>query len=93
MELDKYFKASVNNTEELLQRKGLKLPRKCRAPLHAGYKPEDDETAELKADGIQWYQEIIGQIHFSIELVRVDIILEVDLLSQHLALTHEVNPE
>ena len=48
-----------------------------------------DDTAELKADGLQWYQELIGQLRWAVELGRVDILLEVSLLSQHLALPRE----
>ena len=46
-------------------------------------------TAELKEDGLRWYQELIGQLRWAIEIGRVDILLEVSLLSQHLALPRE----
>ena len=89
MDSDKYCEAAVKNVEEVLQKKGLRLPSKCRGPTRYGYKPEEDITAELKADGLQWYQELIGQLRWAVELGRVDILLEVALLSQHLALPRE----
>ena len=89
MDSDKYCEAAVKNIEEVLNKKGLRLQNKCPKPFTTGYKPEMDDTAELKADGLQWYQEIIGQLRWAVELGRVDILLEVALLSQHLALPRE----
>ena len=57
--------------------------------MSSGYRPEMDVTAELKADGVQWYQEMIVQLRWALEIGRVDIILEVSLLSQHLDLPQE----
>ena len=54
-----------------------------------GYRPEMDCTAELKSEGIQQYQEIIGSLRWAVELGRVDILLETALLSKHLALPRE----
>ena len=49
------------------------------------YSPEMDATAELKADGIQYFQELIGVLRWACEIGRVDILLEISLLSTHLA--------
>ena len=57
--------------------------------MGSGYRPELDVTAELKADGIQWFQEVIGQLRWAIELGRVDVLLEMSLLSHHFALLRE----
>ena len=89
MSSNKYCEALVKNIEDVLQKKGLRLPSNCKSPLSHGYKPEMDCTAELKADGIQWYQEIIGQLRWAIELGRVDILLEVSLMSTQLALPRD----
>ena len=62
MSSDKYCVAFVANVEESLNKKGLKLPSKSITPLSHGYKPELDSTSELKADGLQKYQEIIGSL-------------------------------
>ena len=60
MSSDQYFKAAVANVEEKLEKANKRLPTKCGAPLTSGYKPELDTSAELKADGLQTYQELIG---------------------------------
>ena len=49
------------------------------------YAPEMDVTAKLKADGIQYFQELIGVLRWACEIGRVDILLETYLLSTHLA--------
>ena len=89
MSSDKYCDAMVQNVEEVLAKKGLRLPSKCPMPLSCGYKPELDCTAELKVDGIRWYQEIIGQLRWAIEIGRVDILLETAQMSTHLAMPRE----
>ena len=48
-----------------------------------------DCTSELKADGLQLYQEFIGSLHCSIEISRVGILLETAILSKQLALPRE----
>ena len=89
MSSEKYCIAMVKNVEETMAKKGLRLPSKCVTPLKHGYKPELDCTGELKADGPQWYQEMIGSLRWAIELGRVDILLEVSIMSKHLALPRE----
>ena len=59
MSLDKYCASAVKNVEECLNKKGLRLQNKCVTPLQSGYKPELDDTPELKSDGMQYYQEIV----------------------------------
>ena len=62
MSSDSYCQALVNNVEDSLAKKGLRLLSKCRTPIPHGYQPEMDCTTELKADGIQRFQEIIGSL-------------------------------
>jgi hypothetical protein len=83
MSAEKYVVASVKNIEDTLAKRGLQLPTKCYTPLPADYKPELETTAELKSDGIQAYQEMIGVLRWAVELGRVDILLEVALISTH----------
>ena len=47
--------------------------------------PEMDVTAELKANGIQYFQELIGVLRWAREIGRVDILLETCLLSTNFA--------
>ena len=86
MSSDKYCTAMVKNIEDSLKKKGLRLPTKCDIPIRNGYNTEMDCNGELKADGLQWYQDMIGSLRWEVELGRVDILLEVALMSKHLAL-------
>jgi Reverse transcriptase (RNA-dependent DNA polymerase) len=86
MSAEKYVQASVKNVEEVLSKKGLRLPTKCYTPLPTEYRPELDTSAELKSDGIQYFQELIGMLRWAVEIGRVDILLETSLMSTHLAM-------
>jgi hypothetical protein len=68
MSSNQYCSALVTNVEEELQKKGLRLPSKCPSPFSHGYKLEMDCTTELKPDGVQQLQEIVGPLHWAIEL-------------------------
>ena len=86
---DKYCADMVKNIEATLAKKGLRLPTKCNLPTNHGYRPEMDCTGELEADGLQWYQELIGFLRWPVEISIVDIILETAILSKHLSLPRE----
>ena len=78
-----YIKAAVDNVERALKGKRWKLPTRVQTPMVSNYLPELDGTPELEADSIQYYQELIGVLRWATELGRVDILLEVSLLSQY----------
>ena len=86
MSSDAYCQAAVKNVECTLERENKSLPTKCFNPMVSNYKPELDVSAELKADGVQYYQELIGVLRWAVEIGRCDILLETCLLSAHLAL-------
>ena len=86
MSSQKYVKAAIDNVEEMLGRTNQRLLTKCGTPLKSGYRSELDTSQELKHDGLQRYQELIGMLHWAVELGRVDILLETALMSTHLAL-------
>ena len=81
MSSEKYVKAAVANVEEKLSKSNKILPGRCNTPLKPGYRPEMDDSCELKADGLQYYQELIGVLRWMVELGRVDILLETSLMS------------
>ena len=84
---EKYVTASVKNDKESLAKKGLRLPSKCFTPLPSDYSPELERSDELKSDGVQYYQEeLVGVLRWAVELGRVDILLEVALMSTYLAM-------
>ena len=86
MSSEKYCTAEVTNVESVLEKRGLRLSLKCVTPLSCGYRPDLDVTGELKSDGVQWYQELIGTLIYSVGIGRIYILLEVSLVSTHLAL-------
>jgi Reverse transcriptase (RNA-dependent DNA polymerase) len=83
---EKYVSESVKTVEQALAKKGLRLPSKCYTPLPTDYRPELETSPELKADGVQYYQELIGILRWAVELGRVDILLETALMSTYLAM-------
>jgi len=83
---EKYLKTAISNVEERLANSNLRLPSKCITPFSSGYHPSEDTSAELDLQGVRYYQELIGVLRWAIELGRVDILLEISLLSSHLAL-------
>ena len=82
----KYVKAAVENVEQELARVNQQLPSRCKTPMTIGYHPECDVSAELTADGVQRYQELIGVLGWAAELGHVDILLEMAMLSIYMAL-------
>ena len=89
MSSDKYCESAVKNVEDVLAKKGMRLPSRCYTPMSSGYRPEIDSTAELKADGVQWYQELIGMLRWAVEIGRVDILYETAIMSKHMAMPRE----
>jgi hypothetical protein len=89
MSSEQYIKAAIANVEAKLNESGQRLPTRCTTPMQANYRPELDVTAEMKIAGVRYYQELIGILRWAIELGRIDIAMEVSMLSTHLALPRE----
>ena len=60
MSSEKYVKSAVVNVEKKLLKSEKRLPSRCNTPLKPGYRPEMDDSCELKADGLQYYQELVN---------------------------------
>ena len=58
-------------------------------PMQASYRPELDVSLELNHHDASYYQLQIGVLQWIVELGRVDICLDVLMLSSHLALPCE----
>ena len=86
MDSEKYVRAEIANVEAKLHESEQRLPTRCGTPMQANYRPELDITAEMKIDGIHYYQELIGVLRLAVGLGRIDITMEVSWLSSHLAL-------
>jgi hypothetical protein len=90
---DGYLGASLSYTQFQGTKKLAKvhqaLPPKCDTPFASNYRPELDETDELNKEDVTYYQELIGILRWAVELGRIDIALEVSMLSTHLALPRQ----
>ena len=89
MTSEQYIKSAIAYVEATLNESGQRLPSKAMTPMQANYRPELDTSAELRLEGMCYYQELIGVLRWAIELVSIDIVMEVSMLSTHLALPRE----
>jgi hypothetical protein len=89
MSSHEYVKAAVANVEAALDASGQRLPSRCTTPIQSNYRPELDTTPELNLKGMRYYQEQIGVLRWAVELGRIDIAMEISMLSTHLAAPRE----
>ena len=61
------------------------MPNKADTPLTTTYRPELDVSRELNVADASYYQSLIGILRWIVELGRVDVCLEVSMMSSHLA--------
>ena len=66
------------------------MSKKPGTPIPTSYSPELDITPEQISTDAAYYQSLVGILLWIVELGRVDICLEVSLMSPHLALPREV---
>ena len=90
---EKCIKTAVANVEEKLAKSNQKLPTKCMTPFASGHHPSEDTLNESNAEGLNCHQEPMGTLRWAMELGGVDILLEVALLSSHLALPRAGHPQ
>ena len=82
MSSDSYVRNAVRIVEGYLSAEDSKLRYKASCPFSsADYKPELDATPLLEPEMISRYQQLIGILRWACELGRLDILLEVSLLS------------
>ena len=83
-----YLKNEVNTVEQLLLEDGRTL-RDTRTsgkqPLHSNYQPELEKSDKLSFDMISRYLQLIGILRWSVEIGRIDIFTEVNIMSQYSA--------
>ena len=83
-----YVKAAVETVKRLLWEDGRELKtgkRSHKGPLPPDYKPELDVTDECNGEHVSRYQQLIGILRWAVELGRIDIQIEVALMSQYQA--------
>ena len=83
----KYVQEAVANVSRSLvdRNVGKQLRQRAASPWPTDYAPELDESEELSPELANYYQHLIGVLHWIVELGRVDIITEVSMLSSYLA--------
>jgi hypothetical protein len=69
-----------------LQKQGKKLSYKALTPLSSRCCPEIDVCPELGEDDVSCFHSLVGVLRWIIDLQRVDINVEVSMMSSHLAL-------
>ena len=84
-----YVREAVQNVVTYLKKRGDVLVAKAPTPMSCGYRPEIDVTPELDQEDSAYYQSLIGILRWIVELGRVDINVEVSMLSSYLALPRE----
>ena len=94
MQCDDYVKSSITNLEQMLRDDGSgKLEtygkRAATRPFPQAYRPECDVSKELNEDLASRYLQLIGILRWAVELGRIDIYIEVSVLSQHQCMPRE----
>jgi hypothetical protein len=54
--------------------------------MSSGYCPEEDTSVQLEGTDNTFFQELVGILRWATELGRIDIMVEVSILSIHLAM-------
>ena len=87
MTSEKYITNAVRIVEDMLEKDGdgKHLKTTAKVPVISSYKPELDTSPELGPEGTTRFQQLIGILRWAVELGRVDIYLEVSIMSQYLA--------
>ena len=83
-----YCCSATKNVEKMLEMEGTQplnvfCSKAGEQPYPAPYRPEVDITKVLGDDLHSRYLQVIGVLRWAIELVRIDIITKVCVLSQH----------
>ena len=83
MSSNDYIKNAVKNLEETLALESMKLKGKADRPMPSDYRLEIDVSPLLSDELANRYQNLIGVLRWACELGRIDILLEVSLLSSY----------
>ena len=87
-----YVQATVKNVEEYLEERhrngdnSFELLTKAETPMTTSYRAELDIIPKLSPADASYYQSLISILRWIVKLRRVDICLEVSILSSQLAL-------
>jgi hypothetical protein len=84
-----YVNRAVKDVETELEKIGKALLTKVTTSTTADYRPELDQSKELGQEQATYFAGLIGVLRWCIKLGRIDIIVEVSLLSRFLACPRE----
>ena len=82
---EKYVIVAVVNLEAKLSKRDMQLPT-SHSTMPTNYRTSKDVGKERNARGVQACQELIGELRWAVDIVRVGIFLEVAILYLHLFL-------
>jgi len=85
MTSETYIKRVLKEVEAELAKVNQYLSKRAATPITLGYRPELDTTRELDSSRANYFQGLIGILRWICELGRIDIIVEVSMLSRFLA--------
>jgi hypothetical protein len=81
--LEEYVKQAIANKEKELLLHNRRLNGRFSTPMTQGYRPELDYSPFLMDHAENYYIELIGILHWIVELGRLVIMVDVSLLSSH----------
>ncbi len=86
----KYVHEAIGNVERYLQgQTKYGMPKRANTPMKTSYRPELDTTAELPESESSYFMSLIGILRWIVELGRIDICLEVSMMSSHMTFPRE----
>jgi hypothetical protein len=85
MNSKQYIQEAIRCLEVELTKANLRLVGKPSTPIQSNYRPELDVSPLLNAEQANYYQSLIGILRWAVELGRIDIHVQVALLSTYLA--------
>ncbi len=80
-----YLKEAIRNVELELAKSNLTIVGKPSTPMQSDYSPELDISPLLDPDQANYFMSLIGILRWAVELGRIDIYIDVALLSSHMA--------
>ena len=83
MSADEYVQQAVKNVEQELLKIDKHLSTRANTPISSDYRPELDVSAVLEDDRANYYQNLIGVLRWAVELGRIDIYVEVAMMSAY----------
>ncbi|MGH7974682.1 MAG: reverse transcriptase domain-containing protein, partial [bacterium] len=81
---EQYVNNAIKNVENELRKVDLKLPTKANTPMTSGYRPELDVSQLLDDEQANYFQNLIGVLRWAVELGRIDIHIDIAMLSSFL---------